>query len=84
MRRRAAFWGSLANSSFSSGVLRSRQQRVAVRALTARPERVETINKQHRAIADAISRHDAESGLRLLELHLRPLSEITSALPTDE
>ena len=64
--------------------LRSRQQRVAVRALTARPERVETINKQHRAIADAISRHDAESGLRLLELHLRPLSEITSALPTDE
>lgn len=64
--------------------LRSRQQRVAVTALTASPDRVETINMQHRAIFDAISRHDAESGLRLLELHLRPISEIISALPRDD
>jgi DNA-binding GntR family transcriptional regulator len=64
--------------------LRSRQQRVAVRALTARPERVEIINKQHRAIVDALSKHDAAAALELLELHLRPISEITSVLPTDD
>lgn len=64
--------------------LRSRQQRVAVRALTARPERVETINKQHRALVDAIANHDATTGLQLLKLHLRPLSEITSVLPDDD
>ncbi|ALV42348.1 GntR family transcriptional regulator [Pseudarthrobacter sulfonivorans] len=64
--------------------LRSRQQRVAVRALTARPERVEIINKQHRAIVDALSKHDAAAALQLLELHLRPISEITSVLPTDD
>lgn len=64
--------------------LRSRQQRVAVRALTARPERVETINKQHRAIVDAIANHDAVGSLQLLKLHLRPISEVIAALPSEE
>lgn len=56
----------------------------AVRALAARPERVETINTQHRAIVEAIANHDATGGLQLLKLHLRPLSEITSVLPDED
>jgi DNA-binding GntR family transcriptional regulator len=63
--------------------LRSRQQRVAVRALTARPERIGTIDKQHRAIVDAVASHDAATGLELLKLHLRPISEVTSALAAE-
>jgi DNA-binding GntR family transcriptional regulator len=45
---------------------------------------VEIINKQHRAIVDALSKHDAPAALEILELHLRPISEITSVLPSDD
>lgn len=56
----------------------------AVRAFAARPERVETINTQHRAIVEEIANHGATSGLQLLQLRLRPLSEITSVLPDED
>lgn len=64
--------------------LRSRQQRVAVRAMVARPERVETINKQHRDLLDALRKHDAETGMKLLRQHLMPVPEVTSTLPAEE
>jgi DNA-binding GntR family transcriptional regulator len=61
--------------------LRSRQQRVAVRALTARPERLTVINSEHRALVAALDRHDEADALRILRQHLRPVPEVLSALP---
>lgn len=61
--------------------LRSRQQRVTVRALEARPERLTVINEEHRALVAALDRHDAKEASRLLEQHLRPVSEVMSVLP---
>jgi len=58
--------------------LRSRQQRVAVRALTARPERLTLINSEHRALVAALDEHDEAEATRILHQHLRPVSE---ALP---
>jgi DNA-binding GntR family transcriptional regulator len=60
--------------------LRSRQQRVAVRALEARPERLSVIDAEHRALVAALDRHDAAEALRVLNQHLRPVSEVVSAL----
>ncbi|MDT8912832.1 GntR family transcriptional regulator [Amycolatopsis sp. PS_44_ISF1] len=60
--------------------LRSRQQRVAVRALEARPERLPIIAAEHRRLVDAIAAHEGESALRLLDQHLRPVPEVVSAL----
>ncbi|WP_329047250.1 GntR family transcriptional regulator [Amycolatopsis sp. NBC_01488] len=60
--------------------LRSRQQRVAVRALEARPERLPVIDAEHRALVAALDAHDAEEALRILNQHLRPVSEVVSAL----
>lgn len=63
--------------------LRSRQQRVTVRALEARPERLTVINEEHRALVAALNDHDVEEASRLLEEHLRPVSEVMSALPQE-
>jgi DNA-binding GntR family transcriptional regulator len=60
--------------------LRSRQQRVAVRALQIRPQRVPEIDRQHRAIIDALTRNDVDGVAVLLDEHLRPIPEITAAL----
>jgi DNA-binding GntR family transcriptional regulator len=60
--------------------LRSRQQRVAVRALEARPERQPLIETEHRGLVAALDAHDAAEGLRILDRHLRPVSEVVSAL----
>jgi DNA-binding GntR family transcriptional regulator len=60
--------------------LRSRQQRVAVRALEARPERLSIIDAEHRQLVAAIDAHDQAAALRLLNEHLRPVSEVVSAL----
>ena len=60
--------------------LRSRQQRVAVRALQIRPQRVPEIDRQHRAIVDALVRNDVDGVAALLDEHLRPIPEITAAL----
>ncbi|QFU88966.1 GntR family transcriptional regulator [Amycolatopsis sp. YIM 10] len=61
--------------------LRSRQQRVAVRALQARPDRLPVINAEHRALVDALGRHDETEAARILNQHLRPVSEVLSLLP---
>ncbi|MEV6909338.1 GntR family transcriptional regulator [Amycolatopsis sp. NPDC051071] len=63
--------------------LRSRQQRVTVRALEARPERLTVINDEHRELVAALDKHDAKEASRLLEQHLRPVSEVMSALPQE-
>ncbi|WP_123026688.1 GntR family transcriptional regulator [Mycolicibacterium stellerae] len=60
--------------------LRSRQQRVAVRALQIRPQRVPEIDRQHRAIIAALANNDVDGVAALLEEHLRPIPEITAAL----
>lgn len=61
--------------------LQSRQQRVGVRAVRARPERLETINAEHRALVAALDRSDEQDALRILHQHLRPVSEVISKLP---
>ncbi|WP_410646038.1 GntR family transcriptional regulator [Amycolatopsis sp. cmx-4-54] len=63
--------------------LRSRQQRVTVRALEARPQRLTVINAEHRALVAALNDHDAKEASRLLEEHLRPVSEVMSVLPQE-
>ncbi|MEV0070307.1 MULTISPECIES: GntR family transcriptional regulator [unclassified Amycolatopsis] len=60
--------------------LRSRQQRVAVRALEARPERLSIIDAEHRQLVAALDEGDTETALRILNQHLRPVSEVVSAL----
>jgi DNA-binding GntR family transcriptional regulator len=60
--------------------LQSRQQRVAVRALQIRPQRVPEIDRQHRAIIDALTHNDVDRVASLLDEHLRPIPEITAAL----
>ncbi|WP_328609812.1 GntR family transcriptional regulator [Amycolatopsis sp. NBC_00345] len=60
--------------------LRSRQQRVAVRALEARPERLSIIDAEHRQLVAAIDGHEEAAARRLLNEHLRPVPEVVSAL----
>jgi DNA-binding GntR family transcriptional regulator len=60
--------------------LRSRQQRVTVRALEARPERLSIIAAEHRQLVAAIDAHEAAVALRLLNEHLYPVPEVVSAL----
>jgi DNA-binding GntR family transcriptional regulator len=60
--------------------LRSRQQRVAVRALQIRPQRIPEIDRQHRAIIVALANNDVDAVAALLDEHLRPIPEITAAL----
>lgn len=61
--------------------LQSRQQRVGVRALRARPERLETINAEHRGLVEALGRNDEQDALRILHQHLQPVTEVISMLP---
>lgn len=61
--------------------LQSRQQRVGLRAVRARPERLETINAEHRALVAALDRADEQGALRVLDQHLRPVPEVTALLP---
>lgn len=60
--------------------LQSRQQRVAVRALQIRPQRVPEIDRQHRAIIAALADNSVDEVAALLDEHLRPIPEITAAL----
>ncbi|MBU8809874.1 GntR family transcriptional regulator [Mycolicibacterium goodii] len=60
--------------------LQSRQQRVAVRALQIRPQRVPEIDRQHRAIIAALAHNSVDEVAALLDEHLRPIPEITAAL----
>lgn len=60
--------------------LRSRQERVAVRAMQIRPQRAPEIDAQHRAIIAALAAGDVDLVTTLLDEHLRPIPEIVAAL----
>lgn len=61
--------------------LGSRQQRVALAAVTAEPGRVRAILDEHDALARALAVGDAEAAASVLRAHLRPVPEIVSRLP---
>ncbi|WP_231645027.1 GntR family transcriptional regulator [Sciscionella sediminilitoris] len=61
--------------------LRSRQQRVAVRAMRARPERLSVIDAEHRALVAALDANDEAEAVRVLTEHLKPVPEVVSVLP---
>jgi len=61
--------------------LHSRQQRVGLRAMRARPERVGTVDAEHRALVAALDAFDAERAIAVLDEHLRPVPEVVSVLP---
>jgi DNA-binding GntR family transcriptional regulator len=63
--------------------LHSRQQRVGLRAMRARPERAGTVDAEHRALVAALDAHDAERAIAVLDAHLRPVPEVVSVLPRD-
>lgn len=61
--------------------LHSRQQRVGLRAMRARPERVSTVDAEHRALVAALDASDADRAIAVLNEHLRPIPEVVSVLP---
>ena len=62
--------------------LRARQQRVAMRALRARPERLPTIETEHRRLVECLEANDAPGAMEVLSDHLRVVSEVAAALDT--
>jgi DNA-binding GntR family transcriptional regulator len=62
-------------------MLRSRQQRVAITALTTRPQRITKILQEHRALVEALQRFDGTAAAAVLEQHLQPVFEVVSLLP---
>ena len=62
-------------------MLRSRQQRVAIAALTTKPQRVPKIIDEHRAIIEALREFDGTAATAVLEQHLKPVFEVVSLLP---
>ena len=80
-------WSELPQNSVLTELyesLRSRQQRVAVRALNVGPHRLDTINAQHRALVAALDESDADKALEILAAHLRPVPEVLALLPADQ
>lgn len=61
--------------------LQVRQQRVAVAAMLANPERAPSIDAEHDRLLEALERHDAEAARAIIDEHLRPRSEVLSGLP---
>ena len=61
--------------------LGSRQQRVAMTAISTDPTRVARISKEHHALIAALSEWDEEKALAILEQHLRPVVGVISRLP---
>lgn len=62
--------------------LRSRQQRLTVSVVQAKPDRVAVINRQHAELAQALIDGDAERAVSVLEEHLRPLDSVMEKLPS--
>ncbi|MFD9663134.1 GntR family transcriptional regulator [Rhodococcus sp. NPDC059968] len=60
--------------------LRSRQQRVGLRALQSSPGRAPLIDSQHRGIVAALDAYDNERLQQLLDEHLQPAPEVTAVL----
>ena len=61
--------------------LRSRQQRVAVIATRARPDRIPVIDAEHRELVALLNQGDESGAMKLLNLHLRPVPEVLAELP---
>jgi DNA-binding GntR family transcriptional regulator len=61
--------------------LGSRQQRVAMTALAADPNRVERIQMEHRALLAALQSFDEAQAQAVLEQHLRLVIGVVSRLP---
>ncbi|PZU94016.1 MAG: GntR family transcriptional regulator [Chelatococcus sp.] len=61
--------------------LGARQQRVAMRALAADPNRIERIRREHRDFLAALRAHDEERARAVLEEHLHPVVGVVSRLP---
>lgn len=60
--------------------LRSRQLRVALRALRSKTERVALIDAQHLGIVEALAANDGSAANRLITEHLRVAPEVAAAL----
>jgi DNA-binding GntR family transcriptional regulator len=63
--------------------LRDRQERLAAAALARDPARAERLLGEHRAIAEALERGDAESAAHLTATHLRAARESARAARRD-
>lgn len=60
--------------------LRARYQRIGVNAVVLRPSRMSVIMPQHRAIHEALQRHDFQAAVGVLREHLRPDAAVVSGL----
>ncbi|MEU0491434.1 GntR family transcriptional regulator [Nocardiopsis changdeensis] len=61
--------------------MRPRQVRLSVRTITEAPERLDTIEREHRMIADRLAEHDGEAAVAVLATHLREVPEVVRAFP---
>lgn len=61
--------------------LDSRQQRVAMTALSIDPNRIERIRSEHYALLNALNAWDEAKARAVLEQHLRPIGGVVSRLP---
>lgn len=61
--------------------LGARQQRVAMRAVTADPGRIDRIRREHRDFMAALRAHDEARARAVLDEHLRPVAGVMSRLP---
>lgn len=59
--------------------MRPRQVRLAVRTMTELPERLSTIEREHRELEAALDEHDSSRSLTILDTHLREIPEIVQA-----
>ena len=61
--------------------LQVRQQRVAVAAMLANPDRGPRIDAEHERLVHALERHDAEAAIKVVHEHLQPDSAVMANLP---
>lgn len=75
--------GALGNEVLSElyQSLGSRQQRVAMTAMSVDPNRVDRIRIEHRALLAALQAGDEAQARAVLEQHLRPIVGVVSRLP---
>lgn len=59
--------------------MRPRQVRLAVRTMTELPERLHTIEHEHRELATALEQNDGPRSVAILNAHLREVPEIAQA-----
>lgn len=59
--------------------MRPRQVRLAVRTMNELPERLQTIEREHRELEAALAGHDGPRSVAILNTHLREVPEIVQA-----